>query len=312
MLRRISKNEIEKLQKSPNLKKNFNKVKFDFVDSAGFTKLVFENFGNLSTAQTNKLGFSKNAILTYDIARELAIIHDRTLRKILLKAYDQLQEITKNGFYISPEISDSQISNLVEESFSIYKNRKLFDLELRKLKSEIYRELINQGATQKQIGSIFANMFQNLHIAVLKKTAGQIVFDKMKTEKREISIKSFNQLRKYPKAFRKDFLIAINYYDDKDLIRFREYLQYVTKGIVLYIQSPHTKITLASLKNYISKKSQDLALEMTNYEIERFPRPLRKEVKEVLNLLLDYGTDEEISAILENIKITFHNLKINL
>jgi len=225
------------------------------------------------------------------------IVENRDIRREVLKAYDQLQEITKNGFYISPEISDSQISNLVEESLSLYENRKLFDLELRELKSEIYGELINQGATQKQIGSIFANMFQNLHIAVLKKTAGQIVFDKMKTEKRDISIKSFNQLRKYPKAFRGDFLIAINYYDDKDLIRFREYLQYVTKGVVLYIQSPHTKITLASLKNYISKKSQDLALEMTNYEIERFPRPLRKEVKELLNLLLEFGSDKEIEDI---------------
>ena len=105
-----------------------------------------------------------------------------------------LPSIRKNGFYISPEISDSQVSNLVEESLSLYENRKLFDLELRELKSEIYGELLNQGATKKEIGSIFANMFQNLHIAVLKKTAGQIVFDKMKTEKREISIKSFNRL----------------------------------------------------------------------------------------------------------------------
>jgi len=63
---------------------------------------------------------------------------------------ETVENILKNDFYISKEISDSQVQTLVEKSLSIYENRKLFDLELKKLKSVMYGELLNQGATQKQ------------------------------------------------------------------------------------------------------------------------------------------------------------------
>jgi len=222
---------------------------------------------------------------------------------------DVLPSIRKNGFYISKEISDSQVQNLVQESLSIYEERKLFDLELKKLKSVIYGELISQGATQKQIGGMFSNMFQNLHIATTKRTAGQIVFDEMKTQKRDLKIQTFNQLRTYPKEIKGDLLLAINYYSDDELIRFRGYLNSVITDVVQFIQSPHTTVTLSKLQFEIADSSQRKALKMTGYDIQRFPRPLRKEVAKILNLLLVDGTDSEILETMENIRITYHNLK---
>jgi len=220
-----------------------------------------------------------------------------------------LPSIRKNGFYISKEISDSQVQNLVQESLSIYENRKLFDLELKKLKSVIYGELFNQGATQKQIGGMFSNMFQNLHIATTKRTAGQIVFDEMKAQKRDLKIQTFNQLRKYPKEIKGDLLLAINYYSDDELIRFRGYLNSVITDVVQFIQSPHTTVTLSKLQFEIADSSQRKALKMTGYDIERFPRPLRKDVAKILDLLLVDGTDFEILETMENIRITYHNLQ---
>jgi len=222
---------------------------------------------------------------------------------------DVLPSIRKNGFYISKEISDSQVLDLVEKSLSIYEERKLFDLELRKLKSVIYGELLNQGATQKQIGGMFANLFQNLHIATTKRTAGQIVFDEMKTQKRDLKIQTFNQLRQYPKEIKGDLLLAINYYSDDELSRFRGYLNSVITDLIQYIKSPHTTVTLESLIEKISKYSRLKALEMTDYDIERFPRPLRKSVAKILDLLFTDGTDFEILETMENIRITYHNLK---
>ena len=222
---------------------------------------------------------------------------------------ETVENILKNGFYISKEISDSQVQNLVQESLSIYEERKLFDLELKKLKSVIYGELISQGATQKQIGGMFSNMFQNLHIATTKRTAGQIVFDEMKTQKRDLKIQTFNQLRTYPKEIKGDLLLAINYYSDDELIRFRGYLNSVITDVVQYIQSPHTTVTLSKLQFEIVDSSQRKALKMTGYDIQRFPRPLRKEVAKILDLLLVDGTDSEILETMENIRITYHNLQ---
>jgi len=48
---------------------------------------------------------------------------------------------------------------------------------------------------------------------------------------------------------------------------------------------------------------------MTGYDIQRFPRPLRKDVAKILNLLLVDGTDSEILETMENIRITYHNLQ---
>ena len=200
---------------------------------------------------------------------------------------------------------------MVEKSLSIYENRKLFDLELRKLKSVIYGELLNQGATQKQIGGMFSNMFQNLHIATTKRTAGQIVFDEMKAQKRDLKIQTFNQLRQYPKEIKGDLLVALNYYSDDELIRFRGYLNSVITDVVQFIQSPHTTVTLAKLQFEISDSSQRKALKMTGYDIQRFPRPLRKSVAKILDLLLVDGTDSEILETMENIRITYHNLQYN-
>jgi len=224
---------------------------------------------------------------------------------------DVLPSIRKNGFYISEKIPDSQVLDLVEKSLSIYENRKLFDLELRKLKSVIYGELLNQGATKKQIGGMFSNMFQNLHIATTKRTAGQIVFDEMKAQKRDLKIQTFNQLRQYPKEIKGDLLVALNYYSDDELIRFRGYLNSVITDVVQFIQSPHTTVTLAKLQFEISDSSQRKALKMTGYDIQRFPRPLRKSVAKILDLLLVDGTDSEILETMENIRITYHNLKYN-
>ena len=220
-----------------------------------------------------------------------------------------LPSIRKNGFYISEKISDSQVLDLVEKSLSIYEERKLFDLELKKLKSVIYGELLHQGATKKQIGGMFANLFQNLHIATTKRTAGQIVFDEMKTQKRDLKIQTFNQLRQYPKEIKGDLLLAINYYSDDELSRFRGYLNSVITDLIQYIKSPHTTVTLESLIEKISKYSRLKALEMTDYDIERFPRPLRKSVAKILDLLFTDGTDFEILETMENIRITYHNLK---
>jgi len=266
----------------------------------------------------------KGVVLTDTLGgkQEMAIINESGLyslitrsRKPVAKPFQKwltkevLPSIRKNGFYISEEISDEQVSELLEEISSIYKTRKLFDLELRKLKSTIYGELLDQGATKKQVGGIFANMFQNLHIATTKRTAGQIVFDEMKTQKRDLSIRSFNQLRNYPKEFKSDFLIALNYYNEDELSRFRNYLNSVINDVQQYIDSPHTDVTLSKLQFEIVDSSRQKALKMTDYELERFPRPLRKEVAKLLDLLLLNGTDREILEIFENIRITYHNLK---
>jgi prophage antirepressor-like protein len=220
-----------------------------------------------------------------------------------------LPSIRKNGFYISKEISDSQVSDLVEKANSIYEERKLFDLEHKRLKSVIYGELLKFGATQKQIGGMFSRMFQNLHIATVQKTAGQIVFDEMKEQQKKLSIKSFNQLRNYRKELKSDLLIAINYYSDDELKRFKSYLNSVITDLVQYIESPHTKVSLSSLAERINRYSEIKALEMTDYNISRFPRPLRAEVKILLDLILKGGDEIEIFELMETIRITYHNLK---
>jgi prophage antirepressor-like protein len=276
------------------------------LDSDEKAELILNQVSSNGVSQNRKIIVVSESGLYSLIARSRKPVA-KPFQKWLTK--EVLPSIRKNGFYISKDISDEQVSDLIEEANSIYEERRLFDLEHKRLKSVIYGELKKFGATQQQIGGIFSRMFQNLHIATVQKTAGQIVFDEIKEQRKELSIKSFNQLRNYPKELKADLLIAINYYSDDELKRFKSYLNSVITDLVQYIESPFTKVSFVSLTERINRYSAMKALEMTDYEIARFPRPLRAEVKNLLNLILHDGNDIEILESMENIRISYHNLK---
>jgi prophage antirepressor-like protein len=223
-----------------------------------------------------------------------------------------LPAIRKNGFYISETISPLQIGEMITEVKSIYEERKLFDLEYRDLREKIEETLENFGATKQQVNGIFATMFQNLHIANVRKTASQIVFDELKEQRREISIQSFNQLRKISKIYKKDFLVALNYLDENEIVRFRNYLRHVINETIFYMNSPFTTVTLQGIQRQISHSSANLALNMLDYGAKNFPRPLRAEIEKLYTLLTNGGSEKEIVEILETIKITHHNLEESL
>jgi prophage antirepressor-like protein len=223
-----------------------------------------------------------------------------------------LPAIRKNGFYISETISPLQIGEMITEVKSIYEERKLFDLEYRDLREKIEETLENFGATAQQVNGIFATMFQNLHIANVRKTAGQIVFDELKEQRREISIQSFNQLRKISKIYKKDFLVALNYLDENEIVRFRNYLRHVINETIFYMNSPFTTVTLQGIQRQIAHSSANLALNMLDYGAKNFPRPLRAEIEKLYTLLTEGGSEKEIEEILETIKITHHNLEESL
>jgi prophage antirepressor-like protein len=223
-----------------------------------------------------------------------------------------LPAIRKNGFYISETISPLQIGEMITEVKSIYEERKLFDLEYRDLREKIEETLENFGATAQQVNGIFATMFQNLHIANARKTAGQIVFDELKEQRREISIQSFNQLRKISKIYKKDFLVALNYLDENEIVRFRNYLRHVINETIFYMNSPFTTVTLQGVQRQISHSSANLAPNMLDYGAKNFPRPLRAEIEKLYTLLTNGGSEKEIVEILETIKITHHNLEESL
>ena len=220
----------------------FNKDKFDFVD--------ISDFSNKSIRSLAQKGLSKNIILTYDCGRELAVIHDRTLRKTFLKAYDKLQEITKNGFYISPESLANPSKKLIKISSSIMQTRKATILKREELYSRVEKFLDSEtGYKPNSLNRVISTVYQHLHIATSLKTAVLIIQENLINSKNGLKINSYNP--KQEKAYDKDYKIAINCYTEKQLSIFDGYFQKILEEIVMHLDSPHTKSTSKSVINIL-------------------------------------------------------------
>ena len=202
---------------------------------------------NSSPQKLSALGYSRDIIFSFNSAREIMIIENREIRREVLNAYDQLQEITKNGFYISPESLKNPSKKLIRFSSSIMETRKATILKRDKLYSRIEKFLDSEtGYKENSLNRVVSTVYQHLHIATSLKTAVLVIQDNLlNSEKDGLKINSYNPKQKKP--YDKDYIVAMNYYNEKQLKLFDSYFLGILEDVIKHLDSPHTLPTSKSV-----------------------------------------------------------------
>jgi len=158
-----------------------------------------------------------------------------------------IEEIIKNGFYISPESLKNPSKKLIKISGSIMQTRKATILKRDKLYSRIEKFLDSEtGYKENSLNRVVSTVYQHLHIATSLKTAVLVIQDNLlNSEKDGLKINSYNPKQKKP--YDKDYIVAMNYYNEKQLKLFDSYFLGILEDVIKHLDSPHTLPTSKSV-----------------------------------------------------------------
>ena len=159
---------------------------------------------------------------------------------------DVLPQIRKNGFYISPESLVNPSKKLIRFSSSIMQTRKATILKRDKLYSRIEKFLDSEtGYKENSLNRVVSTVYQHLHIATSLKTAVLVIQDNLINSKDGLKINSYNPKQKKP--YDKDYIVAMNYYNEKQLKLFDSYFLGILEDVIKHLDSPHTLPTSKSV-----------------------------------------------------------------
>jgi len=159
---------------------------------------------------------------------------------------DVLPSIRKNGFYISPESLKNPSKKLIRFSSSIMETRKATILKRDKLYSRIEKFLDSEtGYKENSLNRVVSTVYQHLHIATSLKTAVLVIQDNLINSKDGLKINSYNPKQKKP--YDKDYIVAMNYYNEKQLKLFDSYFLGILEDVIKHLDSPHTLPTSKSV-----------------------------------------------------------------
>jgi len=159
---------------------------------------------------------------------------------------ETIEEIMKNGFYISKEAKQNPSKKLIRFSSSIMQTRKATILKRDKLYSRIEKFLDSEtGYKENSLNRVVSTVYQHLHIATSLKTAVLVIQDNLINSKDGLKINSYNPKQKKP--YDKDYIVAMNYYNEKQLKLFDRYFLGILEDVIKHLDSPHTLPTSKSV-----------------------------------------------------------------
>jgi len=196
---------------------------------------------------------------------------------------DVLPSIRKNGFYISPESLVNPSKKLIKISGSIMQTRQATIQKREELLSRIEKFLDSEtGYKENSLNRVVSTVYQHLHIATSLKTAVLIIQDNLlNSEKDGLKINSYNP--KQEKSYDKDYLVAVNYYTEKQLQLFDSYFLSILEDIMKHLNSPHTKSTSKSVINILKNSGIRQIQLVTDLDLgTTFQGKIRSEVDELV------------------------------
>ena len=194
-----------------------------------------------------------------------------------------LPSIRKNGFYISPESLVNPSKKLIKISGSIMQTRQATIQKREGLLSRIEKFLDSEtGYKENSLNRVVSTVYQHLHIATSLKTAVLIIQDNLlNSETDGLKINSYNP--KQEKSYDKDYLVAVNYYTEKQLQLFDSYFLSILEDIMKHLNSPHTKSTSKSVINILKNSGIRQIQLVTDLDLgTTFQGKIRSEVDELV------------------------------
>jgi prophage antirepressor-like protein len=147
-----------------------------------------------------------------------------------------LPSIRKNGFYISETAKKNPSKALIDVASSIMKTR-LVTVEKRNQLLSLIENFLDSQTEYKpnSLSTVISNVYQYLHIATSLKTAVMVIEDNLINSKNGLKINSYNP--KQERAYDRDYLVAVNYYTEKQLAVFDDYFQGILEDVVRHLKS---------------------------------------------------------------------------
>jgi prophage antirepressor-like protein len=177
-----------------------------------------------------------------------------------------LPSIRKNGFYITEKAKKNPSKDLIDVASQIMQTRKATVEKRHQLLSMIENFLDSQTEYKpKSLSTVISNVYQYLHIATSLKTAVLVIEDNLINSKNGLKINSYNP--KQERAYDRDYLVAVNYYSEKQLAIFDRYFQSILEDVVMHLESPHTKATSKSVIDILKNSGQRQIKLVTELEI---------------------------------------------
>jgi hypothetical protein len=215
-----------------------------------------------------------------------------------------LPSIRKNGFYITEKAKKSPSKDLIDVASQIMQTRKATVEKRHQLLLMIENFLDSQTEYKpNSLSTVISNVYQYLHIATSLKTAVLVIEDNLINSKNGLKINSYNP--KQERAYDRDYLVAVNYYSEKQLAIFDRYFQSILEDVVMHLESPHIKATSKSVIDILKNSGQRQIKLVTELEIgASFQGKARNEIDTLVD---NYRSGKvkysEMLEVLQNLKI---------
>jgi prophage antirepressor-like protein len=244
-----------------------------------------------SSFKTNTSGGEQNMVIVSESGFYSLIMRSR---KPIAKPFQKwvtrevLPEIRKNGFYITKEAKSNPSNKLIKEARGILETRLGIDNTRDELIDYINDYLKEENWNLQSLPSALSNVYQHLHIATRGMIASQILEDEFKklsdTTDRELTITNHRQKRKLPKVYASDYLVAQNYYSEKEVDLFNERFNDVLRRVKSFIKFKRNTISPTDVLALLKKASRDMVYETSN-EVEgtEYQGIKAKKLKEILD-----------------------------
>jgi len=177
-----------------------------------------------------------------------------------------LPNIRKNGFYLSPKLSEKQETQLLQIVQAKY-DRRYIDLTRKAMIDFIMKYLVDENYTVRQSQALLSSVYNHCHIATCQKVASQIVFDVYKNKMEKNSIETFNTLRKVVKIYKSDYTSAINFYDEEMLSRFGNYYEMILRKAQAVIVNTNIKPTPQLVARVIKLEAEHIVRLFSGLEL---------------------------------------------
>jgi len=215
-----------------------------------------------------------------------------------------LPQIRKNGFYLSPKLSEKQETQLLQIVQAKY-DRRYIDLTRKAMIDFIMKYLVDEDYTIRQAQALLSSVYNHCHIATCQKVASQIVFDVYKNKMEKNSIETFNTLRKVVKIYKSDYTSAINFYDEEMLSRFGNYYEMILRKAQAVIVNTNIKPTPQLVARVIKLEAEHIVRLFSGLELGTKVKGVGRKK---LNLAVYDLYEKEFISSLEEVKRTVDNI----
>ena len=169
-----------------------------------------------------------------------------------------IKKIALDGFYISEEVKAKPTEALVKELHGIAKTRQALYFTRSKLMEKIAKFLYGTEWESHSMAAQMSRLHQYCHVALTMKTAQGVIEHSVKENEGKAVIHSYLNMDKRDSPIQADYITALNYYNESDLVIYLDYFNTALARVGHHIDAKHITPTTASVIKMLNEIGLDV------------------------------------------------------